>query len=308
MHGKERVMSGVCGILIMNKPGGITSHDVVNRVRRLYGTRQVGHTGTLDPLACGVLAVMVGRAAKAAQYLNCDRKSYRAVLRLGLTSDTEDITGRVLTQSDRIPDADAVRAVCAGFVGEQMQIPPMYSALKVGGQKLCDLARRGEQGEREAREITVYSLTCTPAGDPAEYILDVSCSAGTYIRTLCADIGAALGCGGVMKELTRTAAGGFTLAEALTLTELEEMTVEERIARLLPTEALFADLPAIALPAFYERLCRCGCEIYLKKIHVAMDVGQRVRLCNADGGFFAVGEVGEYPDGIAVKALTLFEL
>lgn len=308
MHGKERVMSGACGILIVNKPGGITSHDVVNRVRRLYGTRQVGHTGTLDPLACGVLAVMVGRAAKAAQYLNCDRKSYRAVLRLGLTSDTEDITGRVLTQSDRIPDADAVRAVCAGFVGEQMQIPPMYSALKVGGQKLCDLARRGEQVEREAREITVYSLTCTPAGDPAEYILDVSCSAGTYIRTLCADIGAALGCGGVMKELTRTAAGRFTLAEALTLTELEEMTVEERIARLLPTEALFADLPAIALPAFYERLCRCGCEIYLKKIHVAMDVGQRVRLCNADGGFFAVGEVGEYADGIAVKALTLFEL
>lgn len=308
MHGKERVMSGACGILIVNKPGGITSHDVVNRVRRLYGTRQVGHTGTLDPLACGVLAVMVGRAAKAAQYLNCDRKSYRAVLRLGLTSDTEDITGRVLTQSDRIPDADAVRAVCAGFVGEQMQIPPMYSALKVGGQKLCDLARRGEQVEREAREITVYSLTCTPAGDPAEYILDVSCSAGTYIRTLCADIGAALGCGGVMKELTRTAAGGFTLAGALTLTELEEMTVEERIARLLPTEALFADLPAIALPAFYERLCRCGCEIYLKKIHVAMDVGQRVRLCNADGGFFAVGEVGGYADGIAVKALTLFEL
>ena len=122
-------MSGVCGILIMILPGGFSSHDVVNRVRRLYGSRQVGHTGTLDPLACGVLAVMVGRAAKAAQYLNCDRKSYRAVLRLGLTSDTEDITGRVLTQSDRIPDADAVRAVCAGFVGEQMQIPPMYSAL-----------------------------------------------------------------------------------------------------------------------------------------------------------------------------------
>ena len=143
------------GILILDKPQGITSHDAVYKIRRAYGTKRVGHTGTLDPLAEGVLVMLIGKAAKAAEYLSSDRKAYVATLRLGLTTDTEDITGEVLSRSESIPEAETVYAVLEGFRGDIMQIPPMYSALKVGGQKLCDLARQGKVIEREPRPITV---------------------------------------------------------------------------------------------------------------------------------------------------------
>ena len=185
------------GILILDKPQGITSHDAVYKIRRAYGTKRVGHTGTLDPLAEGVLVMLIGRAAKAAEYLSSDRKAYVATLRLGLTTDTEDITGEVLSRSESIPDAQTVYAALDRFRGDILQVPPMYSALKIGGQKLCDLARQGKVIEREPRPITVYSLEAKPTQSPADYILTVECSSGTYIRTLCADIGAALGCGGV---------------------------------------------------------------------------------------------------------------
>lgn len=301
-------MSEPCGILIVNKPVGITSHDVVGRVRRLFGTRRVGHTGTLDPLASGVLVVLVGRAAKAAEYLVCDEKSYRATMRLGLTSDTEDVTGTLSPTGVPLPNFARVSEACRAFVGEIGQIPPMYSALKVDGQKLYDLARRGITVERKARPVTVHALTVTPTETPTDYLLDVTCSAGTYIRTLCADIGAALGCGGVMATLERTAAGGFSLAEAHTLEALDSMSGAERIATLLPTESLFATLPACSLPAFYERLFRSGCEIYQKKIGMHFELGTRLRVCNADDKFFALGEVREYADGTAVKSLKFFDL
>lgn len=296
-----------CGILIVHKPVGITSHDVVGRVRRLFGTRRVGHTGTLDPLASGVLVVLVGRAAKAAEYLSADRKAYRATLRLGLTTDTEDITGQVLTQCHALPTEEEVMAVTKRFVGDLLQVPPMYSALKVDGQKLYDLARKGQTVEREARPITVHSLSCERLSD-SDYSLSVSCSAGTYIRTLCADIGAALGCGGVMATLERTEAGGFPLADALTLDELEAMSEAERISCLRPTESLFACLPALTLPAFYERLARNGCEIYQTKIKTDFPIGQRLRMQDRDGSFYALGEVRDYEDGSAVKLIKLFDL
>ena len=295
------------GILIINKHGGATSHDVVNRVRRLYNTKRVGHTGTLDPLATGVLVVLVGRAAKAAEYLSSDVKGYRATLLLGQTTDTEDVTGTVLTQSDEIPSADTVKEVCKSFIGDVKQIPPMYSALKVNGQKLCDLARRGIEVERTVRDIKIHRLDVTATENEREYILDVTCSAGTYIRTLCADIGAALGCGGVMKTLERTEAGGFGLGSAITVSDLEEMSYEERISLLLPTEELFSDLEKVSLPAFYEKLCRSGCEIYQKKISSRFPVGTRVRIYGSNG-FFALGEVREYEQGDAIKAIKLFEL
>lgn len=296
------------GILIVNKHSGVTSHDIVGKIRRLYNTKRVGHTGTLDPMACGVLVVLVGRAAKAAEYLVADQKVYRATLRLGLTTDTEDVTGQLLTQSDTLPSAQQVQAACDGFLGEIQQIPPMYSALKVGGQKLCDLARQGVEVERKPRAVTVYSLTCTPTDAPSDYRLEVHCSSGTYIRTLCADIGKALGCGGVMASLERTQTDRFSIDHAHTVAELEEMTEEERLACLIPTESLFASLPAVTLPAFYEKLCRSGCEIYQKKIRTSLPTGQRVRLCAANGSFFALGEVRDYPDGSAIKALKLFDL
>ncbi|MBR3894667.1 MAG: tRNA pseudouridine(55) synthase TruB [Clostridia bacterium] len=296
------------GVLIVHKHAGVTSHDVVNRIRRLYGTRRVGHTGTLDPMATGVLVVLVGRAAKASEYLATDSKRYRACLRLGITTDTEDTTGTVLTTSENLPTPSEFEAILLQFRGKIQQIPPMYSALKVGGKKLVDLARQGQVVERQAREIEIFELTAAPTEQASDYLLDVKCSGGTYIRTLCADIGASLGCGGVMASLERTETGGFPIEISHTLAELEEMSEEERLALLIPTEKLFASLPSVSLPAFYEKLCRSGCEIYLKKIGTSLPVGTRVRILDASGEFFALGEVREYENGIAVKAIKTFSL
>ena len=304
------MISEPCGVFVVDKPAGWTSFDVVGRLRRLYGTKRIGHTGTLDPMATGVLVVLVGRAAKASEYIAPHGKTYRAVMKQGLAPDTEDTTGTVLSRFDgTLPDADAVRAAAAGFVGDIMQVPPMYSALKVGGRKLCDIARSGQTVERAARPVTVYSLSCEPRDGAAdEYVLDVSCSPGTYIRTLCADIGAALGCGGAMAELRRLSVGDFTLDGALTPDEIEALTPDERLGLLMPTESLFSELPAVALPPFFERLFRSGCEIYQKKLGTRLADGTRVRVTDAGGSFFALGEVGEYPEGSAIRSVKLFSL
>ena len=296
------------GVLIVNKHAGVTSHDIVNKIRRLYNTRRVGHTGTLDPMATGVLVVLVGRAAKACEYLSADSKRYRATLRLGLTTDSEDVTGTVLSTSENIPSELQLQSILPKFRGKIEQIPPMYSALKVGGQKLVDLARRGEIVERKARPVEIFDLRASATESLTDYILDVHCSGGTYIRTLCADIGAELGCGGVMASLERVETCGFSIDISHSISEIEEMGEEERAALLIPTESLFKALPSVSLSVFFEKLCRDGCEIYLKKIGVAFPIGTRVRLCNASGVFFAIGEVGEYKDGIAVKAIKTFVL
>lgn len=295
------------GVIILNKPAGMTSHDCVNRMRRLFDTKKVGHTGTLDPMATGVLPILIGRAAKAADLLTAENKLYRAGLRLGLVTDTEDITGNIISSSDEIPSEAEVRNICSGFVGEIMQIPPMYSALKVGGQKLVDLARRGVTIEREARPIRIYSIDVKSTDDSREYILTVSCSKGTYIRTLCADIGSKLGCGGCMSSLERLGSGSFSIADSHTLEELDSLEMSERLSLLRPVESLFASLTELKLPPFFERLSRNGCEVYLKKIRADLPIGVMVRLCGANG-FYALGEVCEYPDGAAVKVVKLFEL
>ena len=295
------------GILIVNKPHGMTSHDVVGKIRKLYGTRQVGHTGTLDPMATGVLAVLVGRAVKASEYAVEHDKTYLAGLKLGITTDTEDIEGNVLSRSESIPDAESVFDILGKFRGNIMQVPPMYSALKRDGQKLCDLARKGVSIEREARPVTVFSL-CAETTDEknGEYLLTVSCSRGTYIRTLCADIGAALGCGAVMSSLSRTRVGNFDIADAVSLDALEQMPLSERFGLLHDTESLFSDLPIIKLSDFFSRLALSGNEIYLKKIGVDLPVGSRVRLY--DSSFFSLGEVRDFPDGRAVKPVKKFRL
>ena len=296
------------GVLIVNKPEGITSHDVVGKIRKLYGTRKVGHTGTLDPLATGVLVILLGRAAKAAEYLVADRKTYRARLTLGLTTDTEDITGKILSECDNIPKNEQVLSACGEFLGKIKQIPPMYSALKVDGKKLYDLAREGIEVERKARDIEIFRLDSSPTDKENEYELLVECSSGTYIRTLCADIGARLSCGGVMSSLHRVQAGGFDIERSHTLDELEAMSIDERYELLAPTESLFEDLDTVKLPAFYEKLCRSGCEIYQNKIKTNLEVGSRVRLHSAGGEFFALGEVREYENGTAIKAIKTFSL
>ena len=296
------------GVLIINKHAGVTSHDIVGMIRRLYHTRRVGHTGTLDPMATGVLVVLIGRAAKACEYLVSDQKRYRATLRLGLTTDTEDTTGKVLTTSEKLPTSDELEAVLPKFRGKIQQIPPMYSALKVDGKKLVDLAREGVTIERKPREIEIFDLCATPTELASDYILEVCCSGGTYIRTLCADIGAALGCGGAMASLERTEACGFPITKAYTIAQLEGMTDDERLALLAPTESLFAELQAVRLPAFYEKLCRSGCEIYLKKLGILIPVDTKVRILDQNGSFFAIGEVREYENGNAIKATKTFVL
>lgn len=297
----------ISGVLILNKPAGFTSHDCVNKIRRLYNTKKVGHTGTLDPMATGVLPILIGRAAKASELVTAEDKLYRAGLRLGITTDTEDTTGKILSTSESIPDGETVRETIKSFVGDISQIPPMYSALKVNGQKLVDLARRGVTVERAPRPITIHSITVDPTESPAEYILTVHCSKGTYIRTLCADIGERLGCGGCMSSLERLASGSFGIESAVTLDEIGNLTEEERAALLRPVESLFEELPILTLPEFFEKLSRNGCEIYQKKLGTEYPTGTRLRIHGKDG-FYALGEVFDYPDGSAVKIIKLFSL
>jgi tRNA pseudouridine55 synthase len=258
-------------------------------------------------MATGLLTVLVGRAVKASEYDTEHGKTYEAGLTLGITTDTEDVTGQILTQCDSLPTAEEVKIAAEAFVGDIFQVPPMYSALKREGQKLCDLARRGIEVEREARPVTVHSLTVNAVRETeGKYRLTVSCSKGTYIRTLCADLGAALGCGGAMSSLRRTETGGLTLENAVTLEALEAMSSEEREALLLPTESLFVSCPILTLPPFFARLAQAGNEIYLKKVGVSYPVGQRLRLY--DDSFFSLGEVREYDDGLAVKPIKKFRL
>lgn len=306
--------SAVCGLLVVDKPAGCTSHDVVNRVRRLFGTRQVGHSGTLDPMATGVLPVLIGRAVKAARFLTAERKRYRATLQLGISTDTEDTTGRVLRQApaEDIPPVDAVLAAAREVAARRTQIPPMVSALKRDGQKLADLARRGVTVEREPREVTVFSLDISPAetgARPVLYNLALEVSAGTYVRSFCRDVGDLLGCGGAMASLRRTASGRFTEGDALPLDALEANSAQELAARVLPLDALFADLPSLALPPFFEHLARCGQEIYLRKLRVGdLPEGTRVRLCDECGALFALGEIRKFSGGLAAKAVVQFEV
>jgi len=298
----------VSGILVLNKHEGVTSHHMISICRRLFNTTQVGHTGTLDPMATGVLPILIGRAVKASEYVMAGEKRYIAGMRLGMTTDTEDITGTVLTTEDAIPDTAEVLAACKAFTGKIMQVPPMYSAVKIGGHKLVDLAREGKEVDREPREVEIAALVCTPTENPRDYILDVTCSKGTYIRTLCADIGAALGCGAVMSSLIRERSGGYTLDQAYTISMLEQMSYEERLTLPKPVETLFTDLPEVHLADFHAKLIRGGTELYQKKIRTHLETpGQLVRLYHKDT-FFALGKVDMIEEQFVIRPEKLFVL
>ena len=243
------------GIVIIDKPAGWTSQDVTARLRRVFGTRRIGHGGTLDPMATGVLPVFVGRATRGVEFYEHAEKTYETELLLGVATDTEDTTGTVLTRREVSVTQEQLTAVLERFRGEIMQIPPMYSALKVNGQKLCDLARKGRQVERQPRPVTVHELTLlSREGDTLH--LRVRCSKGTYIRTLCADIGEALGCGGCMQALRRTQAGEYTIAEAVPLQQLLEAAEPETYLRDVDT--MFRGYPGVKLTVNQEKRCRNG--------------------------------------------------
>ena len=243
------------GIVIVDKPQGWTSQDVTARLRRVFNTRRIGHGGTLDPMATGVLPVFVGRGTRGVEFFEHAEKTYETVLRLGLTTDTEDITGTVLQQREATVTGEQLEAVLQQFRGEIMQVPPMYSALKVNGQKLYDLARKGKTVERQPRPVTIHELTFL--GMEAEDIrLRVRCSKGTYIRTLCKDIGEALGCGGCMAALRRVSAGEYTAQEAVPLAELLDTQEPEKYLRSV--DSMFRNHPEVTLTANQEKRCRNG--------------------------------------------------
>ena len=243
------------GIVIVDKPQDWTSQDVTARLRRVFQTRRIGHGGTLDPMATGVLPVFVGRGTRGVEFFEHAEKAYETVLQLGLTTDTEDISGEVIEKRDVHISETQMREILSQFRGKIMQIPPMYSALKVNGQKLCDLARKGRTVERQPREIEIFELTLLEfGGDTAR--LRVKCSKGTYIRTLCKDIGEALGCGGCMAELRRVQAGEYTIDEAVPLQTLLDAENPEEYLR--PVDTMFRNYPEVTLSANQEKRCRNG--------------------------------------------------
>ena len=243
------------GIVIVDKPRDWTSQDVTARLRRVFGTRRIGHGGTLDPMATGVLPVFVGRATRAVEFFEHAEKTYETVLRFGITTDTEDMTGTVLTEENVSFTEEQLQETLAAFRGEILQVPPMYSALKVNGQKLCDLARKGKTVERQPRPITIHELTLVERGENT-LRLRVRCSKGTYIRTLCKDIGEKLGCGGCMESLRRVAAGEYTIDEAVPLQTLLDTEEPEKYLRGVDT--MFRNYPAVTLTANQETRCRNG--------------------------------------------------
>ena len=243
------------GIVIVDKPQGWTSQDVTARLRRVYATRRIGHGGTLDPMATGVPPVFVGRATRGVEFFEHAEKTYETVLLLGRTTDTQDVTGATLAEKAvHLSPAD-IEKVLPRFRGDILQVPPMYSALKVNGKKLYELARKGQEVERQPRPITVFELT-NLGFDGTRLSLRVKCSKGTYIRTLCQDIGDALGCGGCMEALRRVRAGEYGIEDAVPLEQLLESETPERYLRGLDT--MFAHCPAVTLTANQEKRCRNG--------------------------------------------------
>ena len=284
------------GIVIIDKPQEWTSQDVTARLRRVFNTRRIGHGGTLDPMATGVLPVFVGRATRGVEFFEHAEKAYETVLRLGLTTDTEDVFGNTLIEQEVHISETEFLSVLPRFRGKIEQIPPMYSALKINGQKLCDLARKGKEVERQPRPIEIFELTLLEfTGNTAR--LRVRCSKGTYIRTLCKDIGEALGCGGCMQELRRIQAGEYTIDEAVPLQTLLEAADPEDYLRGVDT--MFRNYPEVTLTPNQEKRCRCGNSFSVKL------ADGTYRAYSAEGEFLMLAKV---EDGIMSTVKSFFEV
>ena len=302
------------GILNIYKEGGMTSFAVVSRVRKFCSEKRVGHAGTLDPMATGVLPILVGKAAVMQEKLSDHDKTYIAGLRLGISTDTGDITGNVLETKDVDVTTEDFLETLKKFTGKIMQVPPMYSAIQIDGQRLYDLARKGIEVERQAREIEIYENTLIERVSNTDFVIEVSCSKGTYIRTLCEDIGKELGVPATMYSLERIQCGDYTKVTSIKIGELEKLFLEGRQDEieklLLPVEDLFKHLPKVKLPEFYTKLCLSGCEIYLKKLKIDESFFEKsqgeCRVYTFDNKFIGNAFVKDYPDGKAVKVKYRF--
>lgn len=281
------------GIICVNKPQGFTSFDVIAKMRGILRLRRLGHAGTLDPMATGVLPVFVGKATKACDIIPDHDKTYKAGFMLGFVSDTQDSSGKMteLGQTDGIT-AEKIESVLGSFRGDIMQIPPMYSAVTVNGQRLYDLARKGVEIEREPRPVTVYSLLLTSFDEKKhEGTLEISCSRGTYIRTIINDVGEKLGCGAVMTNLVRTAACGFSLSDCVTLEELQDNANSGNSAEkyLLPIDKVFGEYPSVTLNEHQQKLYRNGVKLDIKRMGSSIKCGGIYRVFGADGNFIGLG-------------------
>lgn len=285
------------GFIILDKPEGITSFIGGAIVRRVTGEKKTGHTGTLDPMATGVLPVAVGHATRFIELLPSHDKGYRASFRLGTTTDTLDITGTVLTTSENIPDEDAVKNAIAHFKGEIEQLPPMFSAIKKDGKRLYELARQGIEVEREKRIVTIYNCDyISHSGN--EYTIDVKCSKGTYIRSLISDIGEMLGCGAVMTSLRRTLSNGFSIDEAHTEEELK--SAEEPSVFLIPVDKALAAYPAIKVSEAQAKRFKNGGELDSARLHTKL-TPSLYRVYSQNGDFLGLGEYRENETNLFVK-------
>lgn len=280
------------GIINIYKERGYTSHDVVAKMRGILRQRKIGHTGTLDPDAEGVLPVCLGSATKLCDMMTDKSKEYQAVLLLGVSTDTQDITGKIMEERSVECDEEKIRAVISSFIGQYMQIPPMYSALKVNGQKLVDLARAGIEIERKARPVEIFHIQIQEINLPRVRFL-VHCSKGTYIRTLCADIGEKLGCLGTMESLIRTRVASFTLENAISLDQLEKARDADEVEKyIIHTEQYFIDLPLAVIKEEYQKYADNGNKLKLHFLEIKdrlVDKTQ-LRLRDKAGHFFGVYE------------------
>lgn len=284
---RDAAQSTLCGILPLDKPAGWTSHDVVARLRRLLDVRRVGHAGTLDPMATGLLLVCVGQATRVAEYLMRGTKIYRAWIRLGVTTDTDDAAGQVIDRQPVTADKEAVRAALAGFVGTIQQVPPRYSAIKQDGRPLYKLARAGIEPQRKPRPVTIHRIDLL-AWDPPELTIEVTCASGTYIRALARDLGERLHCGGHLSGLTRLASGRFTLEHARSLAEVEAASAEGRAAELLwPMDEALRDMERLIVDAEAEQRIRHGQQIAGPPVTDA-DSAPLCRAYSTTGEFLAI--------------------
>lgn len=280
------------GIILLDKPEGITSFGAVARVRRICGEKKCGHTGTLDPMATGVLTIMLGGATRFCELLPSHDKAYIASFRLGTVTDTLDITGKVLETREVNATAEQVKEKIKDFVGDISQLPPMYSAVSVGGQRLYDLARRGIEVERKAREVTVFSIEMLGENEQAgEYTIRVECSSGTYIRSLIADLGEALGCGAVMTALRRTKANGFEISQAVTLEQLAEKAEKGGLdSVLIPVDKALEEYPCVKVSEAQAKRFRNGGELDLQRLKCLKTLGF-FRVYDPEDNFIGLGEI-----------------
>jgi len=294
-------MSNLNGVLLIDKPKEFTSFDVIAVVRRLTGQKKLGHTGTLDPNATGVLPILLGTATKTQDLILNHDKSYTAEFQLGKTTDTLDIWGTVTGECESSVTEEQLRRVIPNFTGEIEQIPPMYSALKVNGKKLCDLAREGKTVERKARKIKILEITIDQIALPF-VTMTVTCSKGTYIRTLCHDIGEKLGCGGCMESLLRTRVSSFTLKDSLKLPEIEKLQESGKIEQILmPVDAVFMQYPCVSILEEQEKILRNGNPFRVREMQNLLPEGQnvdelekdRIRVYDTGGQFCAIYEYRE---------------